>query len=50
MCFLFSVFTLLYLILKNMSTNVNKFRFPCLLDNLFSKIYFSYIPLHWSSA
>ena len=29
MCSLFSVFTLFYLILVNMSTNVRKFHFPC---------------------
>jgi len=29
MCSLVSVFTLFYLILENMSTNVRKFRFPC---------------------
>jgi len=29
---IFSVFTLFYLILENMSTNVRKFLFPCLFD------------------
>ena len=29
MCSLVSVFTLFYLILENMSTNVRQFRFPC---------------------
>ena len=29
MCFLVSLFTLFYLILENMSTNVRQFRFPC---------------------
>ena len=29
LCSLFSVFTLFYLILENMSTNVRKYCFPC---------------------
>ena len=32
MCSLFSVFTLFYVISGDMSTNVRKFRFPCLFD------------------
>ena len=33
-CYLFSVFTLFYLILKNMSNNVGKFRFLCYIWHL----------------
>ena len=32
MCSFFSVFTLIYLILENLSTNVRKYCFPCYVD------------------
>ena len=38
MCCLFSVFTLFYLILKNMSNNGRKFRFPCYIWHLWRRV------------
>ena len=39
MCSLISVFTLFYLILENMSTNVRKFIFPCYIWHLWRRVW-----------
>ena len=41
MCSLVSVFTLFYLMLENMSTNVRQFRFPCYIWHLWRDVVYN---------